>query len=153
MYRPAAILTALILLAVPGAVLAHDFTHGDIQVMHPWAMVAEQGKSSAAFVTIFNGGSEPDKLVGVETKAAERVEIQKAKKGGKPIKYETILDLIVEPKKRVEMKPGGIRLLLVGLGEPLRHEYTTPMTLVFEKAGRVPIQAVIQKSSAEGHTR
>ena len=50
------------------------------------------------------------------------------------------------------MQPGGMRLLLIGLKEPLRHEYTLPLTLIFEKAGRVEIHAVIQKSAAEGHT-
>lgn len=151
MFRPA-ILAALFLLSIPSLVFAHSFTHGDIQVMHPWAKVAEKGADSSAYVKVINNGAEPDNLIGVESTVAERVEIQKAKKTGNTISYESISSLTVGSKKNIEMKPGGVRLLLVDLKEPLRHEYVIPMTLVFEKSGRMQIQAVIQKSSAEGHS-
>ena len=152
MFRHPAVLAVFLSLALPVAVLAHSFTHGDIRVMHPWAAVAAEGKSSTVYMTLTNAGTEADKLVAVEVKAAERVEIQKAKKGSGAASYETIAAVGLGAKKTVAMQPGGMRVLLIGLKEPLRHEYTLPMTLVFERAGRVEIQAVIQKSAAEGHT-
>ena len=152
MFRHFAVSAVFLALAFPGAVLAHSFTHGDIRVMHPWASVAAAGASSPVYMTLTNAGTEPDKLVAVEAKAAGRVEIQKAKKGGGATGYETIPTVELGAKKTVAMQPGGMRVLLTDLKEPLRHEYTVPLTLVFERAGRVEIQAVIQKSAAEGHT-
>lgn len=152
MFRHPAILAVFLSLALSGAVLAHGFTHGDIRVMHPWAAVAAEGKSSPVYMTLTNAGAEADKLVAVEAKAAGRIEIQRAKKGGGATSYEAIAAVELGAKKTVAMQPGGMRILLVDLKEPLRHEYTLPMTLVFERAGRVEIQAVIQKSAAEGHT-
>lgn len=152
MFRHLAALPLLLALAFPGIVLAHSFTHGDIRVMHPWASVAAVGASSPVYMTLTNAGTEPDRLIAVEAKAAGRVEIQKAKKGGGATSYEPISAVDVGAKKTVAMQPGGMRVLLADLKEPLRHEYTVPLTLVFERAGRVEIQAVIQKSAAEGHT-
>ena len=151
MFRHPAILTVFLLLALPGAVLAHGFTHGDIRVMHPWATVAVEGKSSPVYMTLTKSGVAPDKLVAVEAKAAGRAEIQRAKKGGGGAAYEPISAVELGAKKTAAMQPGGTRILLIDLKEPLRHEYTLPLTLVFERAGRVEIQAVIQKSAAEGH--
>ncbi len=152
MFRHFAVLAVFLPFVLPSAVLAHSFTHGDIRVMHPWAAVAAAGKSSPVYMTLTNSGIEPDRLVAVEAKAAGRVEIQKAKKGSGATSYETIAAVELGAKKTVAMQPGGLRILLIDLKEPLRHEYTLPMTLVFERAGRVEIQAVIQKSAAEGHT-
>ncbi|MHB1218487.1 MAG: copper chaperone PCu(A)C [Alphaproteobacteria bacterium] len=145
MFRRSAVLASFLPLAVSGAVLAHGFKQGDIRVMHSWATVAAEG----VYMTLTNAGAEPDKLVAVEAEAAGRVEIQKAKRGGGD---ETIPVVELGAKKTVAMQPGGMRVLLIDLKEPLRHEYTLPLTLVFERAGRVDIQAVIQKSAAEGHT-
>lgn len=152
MFRHFAVPAVFLALAFPGAVLAHSFTHGDIRVMHPWAVVAAEGKSSPVYMTLTNAGAEADKLVAVEAKAAERTEIQKAKKGSGATSYEAVSTVSLGAKKTLAMQPGGLRILLIGLKEPLRHEYTLPLTLVFERAGRVDIQAVIQKSAAEGHT-
>lgn len=152
MFRHPAFLAVFLALALPGAVLAHGFTQGDIRVMHPWATVAAEGKSSPVYMTLTNAGVEPDKLVAVEARAAGRVEIQNAKKGGGTASYETIPAVELGAKKTVALQPRGMRVLLVDLKEPLKHEYTLPLTLVFERAGRVEIQAVIQKSAAEGHT-
>lgn len=152
MFRLSTVFAVLLTLAVPAGVLAHGFTQGDIRVMHPWATVAAEGKSSPVYMTLTNAGAEPDKLVAVEAKAAGRIEIQKAKKSGGATSYETIPAVELGAKKRVALQPGSMRVLLIDLKEPLKHEYTLPLTLVFERAGRVEIQAVIQKSAAEGHT-
>lgn len=151
MFRRRVVPAVFLSLAFSGAVLAHGFTHGDIRVMHPWAIVAAAGKSSPVYMTLTNAGAEPDKLVDVEAKAAGRAEIQKAKKGTGATSYEAIPTVELGARKTVAMQPGGMRVLLVDLKEPLRHEYTLPLTLVFERAGRVDIQAVIQKSAVEGH--
>jgi copper(I)-binding protein len=152
MFRRRAALAALVLFAfLPGAALAHSFTKGDIRVMHPWAMVAAEGKSSPVYMSLTNTGAEPDKLLSVEVKAAGQVEIQKAKPGSGATTYEAIPSIELGAHKTVALQPGSMRVLLSDLKEPLRHEYTLPMTLVFERSGRVEIQAVIQKSAAEGH--
>lgn len=151
MFRHPLIL-AILSFVFAGAALAHGFTQGDIRIMHPWAAVAAAGKSSPVYMTLTNVGTEPDKLIAVEAKMAARVEIQKAKKGSGATSYEAISAVELGAKKTVAMQPGGMRVLLIDLKEPLRHEYTVPLTLVFERTGRVDIQAVIQKSAAEGHT-
>ena len=152
MFRHLTVSALFLALALPGAVMAHSFSQGDIRVMHPWASVAATGASSPVYMTLTNAGTEPDKLLAVEAKAAGRVEIQKAKKGSGATSYETIPAVDLGAKKTVQMQPGGMRVLLSDLKEPLRHEYTVPLTLVFERSGRVEIQVVIQKSAAEGHT-
>ncbi len=53
----------------------------------------------------------------------------------------TALDLPAGGSVRLE--PGGLHLMLVDLQQPLRAGAQLPLTFVFEKAGRIAIQAPI----------
>jgi len=61
------------------------------------------------------------------------------------------------PKAKVQMKPGlGLHLMLIGLKEPLKEDATFPMTLEFERAGKVEVKVIVGQpkpggTAAEGH--
>ena len=48
----------------------------------------------------------------------------------------------------VELKPGGMHLMLLGLKQPLQPGQSVPLTLRFEKAGEVPVQLQVQGTGA-----
>ena len=62
--------------------------------------------------------------------------------------------LPLPPAAKVEMKPGmGYHIMLNGLKQPLKEGATFPMTLTFEKAGKVEVTVVVdaRKAGSAGH--
>ena len=45
---------------------------------------------------------------------------------------------------KVELKPGGFHLMLIGLTRPLKIGDKVQLTLNFEKAGKIPVTAEVQ---------
>lgn len=50
----------------------------------------------------------------------------------------------------VTFKPGGYHLMLMDLKQPLKQGEKLPLTLVFEKAGEVSVEAAIAAIGAAG---
>ena len=48
----------------------------------------------------------------------------------------------------VELKSGGLHLMLMGLKAPLKDGDRLPMTLKFEKAGSIEVTVKVEKSEA-----
>ena len=65
--------------------------------------------------------------------------------------------IALAPKAKVQMKPGGgLHLMLIGLKEPLKEDATFPMTLEFERAGKVEVKVIVGQpkpagAAASGH--
>ncbi len=60
------------------------------------------------------------------------------------------LDLKTEAGKSVVLKPGGYHLMLTGLKAPLKQGDLLKLTLVFEKAGAIDLEATVQPIGATG---
>ena len=58
--------------------------------------------------------------------------------------------LAIEPGKTVELAPGGIHLMLFDLKSPLKRGDKVPVTLEFEKAGKVTFSLDVQGIGAQG---
>jgi copper(I)-binding protein len=43
----------------------------------------------------------------------------------------------------VTLAPGGMHLMMMGLKEPLKQGERVPLTLVFEKAGKIDVEMVV----------
>jgi hypothetical protein len=50
----------------------------------------------------------------------------------------------------VEMRPGQLHLMLMGLKAPLRKGSTLPLTVIFEKAGTMTLEIKILGMGAKG---
>jgi copper(I)-binding protein len=102
----------------------------------------------AAYLTIANAGTEPDRLVGAKTDVAQVVEIHEVvDEGG--VKQMRPLEggLEIPAGGTVELKPGGFHLMLVGLNEDLTPGMTYDLTLTFEKTGEVTIMVTVRVSA------
>ena len=65
--------------------------------------------------------------------------------------------LTIEPGKTVKLAPGGYHLMLMDLKQPFKQGDKVPLTLEFEKAGKVAValdvQAVGAQSPSGGDTK
>jgi len=147
---------ALILLATGVAAFGHDFHAGDIHIGHPYATPSLPGATSgvAYFATLENAGTRPDRLLRGSTPVAEHVELHEMNLDANGVMRMREADAIgVGPKQVIKMRPGmGMHLMLIGLRRPLKDGDTFPMTMEFERAGKVELKVVVQvpKPRADG---
>ena len=57
--------------------------------------------------------------------------------------------LTIDPGKTVKLSPGGYHLMLFDLKSPLKQGDTLPITLEFEKAGKVAVSLEVQGVGAQ----
>ena len=135
----------LLSVAVSASALAHEFKLGDLMIDHPWARASiGQAPNGAAYMALMTKGSETDRLVAVESDVAKRIELHTHLMEDGVMKMRQVEAIEVAPGEPTVLKPGGLHVMLMGLKEPLVEGQRFPLTLVFEKAGRVQIEVAIQ---------
>ncbi|MDJ0945443.1 MAG: copper chaperone PCu(A)C [Kiloniellales bacterium] len=145
-----AILLATALLSNPAA--AGDYTLGDLTVHKPWARASiGQAQAGAAYLTVMNKGSLPDRLIAAEGTVANRIELHTHMMDGGVMKMRPVQAIEVAPGEPAVLKPGGLHVMLMGLKAPLVKGESFPLTLVFEKAGRIEIEVPIGEGTAMEH--
>lgn len=142
------------------AAFAHDFKLGDLEIAKPMSFAtAPTAKTGAGFMTITNSGASDDTLVEVRADFP-RVELHKTEEQDGVMKMLHQENGIVVPAGgAVELKHGSYHVMFMGLSEALIAGESIPATLVFEKAGELPVKFKIEKrghgaghgSSHSGH--
>lgn len=143
-------LIALGLAAAATPALAHDYTHGDLRIGHPWSRAASANTNGAGFMTIRNTGAQSDRLVSASTPIARTVELHTHIRDGEVMRMRPVNDIPVPAGQTVRLRPGGLHVMLIGLTEPLRQGSEVPLTLRFERAGEVQVMLAIEAAGARG---
>lgn len=128
---------------------ADKMVHKTIVIEQPWAR-ASIGKNGAAYVTVINHGNSVDKLVGAEATIAKRVELHTHKNDGGIMRMRHIKSIPVPVGSSVSLKPGGHHIMMMGLTQKLKMGAEFPLTLVFEKAGKMTVNVKIKSAGALG---
>ncbi|HWK51284.1 MAG TPA: copper chaperone PCu(A)C [Steroidobacter sp.] len=112
-----------------------------VTIERAWARATPPGLViGAAYAVITNRGAA-DRLLAVETSASKRVEIHSTKDVEGRMQMRQLATLDLPAGGAVAFEPGGLHLMLVDLQQPLQAGTTLSLTFVFEKAGRVTIEA------------
>ena len=148
MFRRSMLLSALAgaSVAVALSALAHDYKVGALEIAHPWTRAtAPTAKAGGGFLVITNKGTTPDRLVAAESDAAQKVEIHEMKMDGSVMRMRELeKGLEIPPGGSVMLKPGGYHIMFMELKAPFAKGAKVPVTLVFEKAGKVDVQFAVQ---------
>ncbi|MBP1882036.1 copper(I)-binding protein [Ensifer mexicanus] len=109
-----------------------EISGGAVKAMLPGAKVGGGG-----FVVKNTGGTD-DRLLAVESPAAGRVELHEMKMENDVMKMRKLDDGVAIPAgATVELKSGGLHLMFMEVKKPFAEGETVPVTLTFEKAGKV----------------
>jgi periplasmic copper chaperone A len=125
-----------------------------VTIFFPWSRATPGGaKVAAGYMMIENKGSSADRLMGGSTEATGRVEIHEmAHQNGVMTMRELLKGLDIAPNTKIELKPGSYHLMLMDLKRPLKEGEILKGTLIFEKAGIIPVEYQIKGISAgAGH--
>ncbi|HSK39088.1 MAG TPA: copper chaperone PCu(A)C [Arenibaculum sp.] len=129
---------------------------GDLTIVSPWARAtAPSASAGVAFMVVENAGQAVDRLVAARSPAAERVEFHTHLMEDGIMRMRPVPVIEVPPAGKVELKPGGYHLMLLGLKRPLVEGESFPITLSFEHAGTLQVEAVVASIGAsapsDGH--
>ncbi len=148
-------LFAALALLAPTAALAHgeDKTvHGNLTLIHPWAraVASPAVKNSAAFLTIENKGPA-DRLIGVSGDIAKKLELHTMVREAGVMRMREVQAMDIPANGKLELKPGGLHLMLIGLKDGLKDGQKFPLTLKFEKAGEIKLTFTAEKPGHHHH--
>ncbi len=131
---------------------AEDVKAGDLVISQAWSRATPGGaKTGGGYLTIENKGSAPDKLVSATADVAGKVEVHEmAMNNGVMTMRPLENGLTIDPGKTVKLAPGGYHLMMMDLKNPLKQGDKLPVTLQFEKAGKVAITLDVQGVGAKG---
>lgn len=124
-----------------------------VKVADAWSMATPAGASVAAgYMRITNGDGEARRLVSGSTAVAERVEIHTMSMDGGVMRMRPLPDgLAIAAGETVELKPGGLHLMLVGLKRPLVQGESVPLTLLFDGGLAVETTLAVRAMGGGGH--
>jgi periplasmic copper chaperone A len=143
---------ALLSVFLPSLALAHDYKIGDLEIEHPWARATMPGQEVAGgFLTITNKGDAADRLIAVETDVSNMTQVHEmAMESGVMKMRELAGGLEIKPGETVVLKPKSFHVMFMGLGAPLTEKQSFDAVLVFEKAGKLPVQFNVEAMGSEG---
>lgn len=162
-FRVAALILAVALIVTMLAVGCTSTASGGLQAKDVWARAAKAGEmaqgemqmggdhagmgaNSAAYMIITNSGKEPDRLVGAKADVSNAVEIHETVMDGDVMRMQPVQGGIEVPAGgQVELKPGGYHVMFIGLTRDLNAGDKLPLTLQFEKAGDVKVEAEVRQ--------
>lgn len=149
---PGVRIAAAKIFAPAAATAAPSVKAGDVTISTPWLRATPNGaKVAGGYVTLANGGTTPDKLIGASIPQAGRAEVHSMSVEGGVMKMAPVEGgLAVEPGKTVALKPGGFHLMFLDLKDGLKAGETVAGTLTFEKAGTVPVTFSVAPIGAAG---
>ncbi len=133
---------ALLCIAMPAA--------AQVAVTDAWirGTVAQQ-MATGAFMKIT--AQQPARLVQASSPVAGVVEIHAMSMEGNVMRMRAITALELPPGRTVELKPGGLHVMLMDLKRPLIEGEKVPVTLVIDSGGRheeVEVNAVVRALTA-----
>lgn len=134
------------------SVRADEVKAGDLVISQAWARATPPGaKTGGGYLTIENKGSAPDKLIGASADVAGKIDVHQMTMTNGVMRMRPVEGgLTIDPGKTVKLAPGGYHLMMTGLKSPLKQGEKLPVTLQFEKAGKVAVTLDVEGVGARG---
>ncbi|RFC63814.1 copper chaperone PCu(A)C [Mesorhizobium denitrificans] len=146
--KTTAVLVAYVTLVGPAS--AHDFKVGVIEINHPWSRPTPPfAPVAGGYMTLKNSGPDSDRLVQVTSPIAARAEIHRSAVEDGVASMRPVDGLALEPGVTVDFEAEKLHIMFIGPKQQLQDGDKFPATLVFEKAGTVDVEFVVQRKASE----
>lgn len=147
-------LASFALLALLGnPVFAHEYQLGELHIEHPWSRaLPPNAPAGAAYFVVHNRSAQGDQVIGASTPRAAKAELHTHVHMGEMMKMQKVDSVAVPAGGEARFEPGGNHLMLFGLTQPLVAGERFPLTLEFEKAGKLEVEVAIEAEAPKsGH--
>lgn len=120
-----------------------------VRVESPYARATVPGQpAGGGYLKVTNMGKEADRLLAVSADVSKSVELHSMSMEGDVMRMRQVDGIDVPAGGSVELKPGGLHIMFIGLKGPLKAGDTFPATLKFAKAGEVKVTVQVNAASA-----
>jgi copper(I)-binding protein len=143
---PIGLVTTALLALSASAISAKDYKFGALEIKDPRMPATPKGAPVAGgYMIIINSGTVPDRLVGGSSSIASRFELHRMTMDDGVMRMRPVAGgLEIKPGETIELKPGSLHVMFVGLKQPVERGRSIKGTLVFEKAGTVEIEYTVE---------
>ena len=132
--------------------LSSSLSAGQIMISDAYARSSGAlAKAGAAYMIIMNHSDENDRLIGVQSDIAKKTELHSHLEDDNGVMKMVRIDegIKIGPMKDHSLAPGGEHIMFMGLKEPFETGKIIPITLLFEKAGEVGIEVIVDQDRKE----
>jgi copper(I)-binding protein len=127
-------------LFVATAAQAHSHKIKSLEIVHPWCIeTTDAANPVSVFMTIKNSG-RPDKLLRATTSIAGKAELRVADD-------KAVSSVGVATRGATDLRRDGPHIQLSGVTKQLSPYDSFLMTLVFERAGKVEVEVMVEEAS------
>ena len=119
-----------------------ESAHGEMSHGHGGAT---HGSTSAAFMIIHNEGQQDDALIAARTEVAAVTELHESKIVNDVMEMHPVEQIVVPAGGNVELKPGGLHVMFMGVHEDLSVGDEFTVVLVFERAGEISVNLTVRE--------
>lgn len=129
---------------------ADEVKLGDLEISGAFAKAMLPGQPvGGGFFTIKNGGKDDDTLIDVSSPNAGEVQMHEMKTENNVMKMRELKGGIkIAAGETVKLEPGALHLMFQKVKAPFKQGDSVPVTLTFEKAGKVDV--TLKVLSAQG---
>lgn len=125
------------------------FAQSTVRVEQPWARATVPGQpAGGGYLKLTNAGAAADRLLSVSADVSSSVELHSMTMDGDVMRMRQVDGIDVPAGGSVELKPGGLHVMFIGLKAPLKAGASFPVTLKFAKAGEVKSTMVVKDATA-----
>ncbi|MEM6580864.1 MAG: copper chaperone PCu(A)C [Pseudomonadota bacterium] len=137
-------------LTLPTAMAANETP---LQVETAWVRALPPTQSNTAgYLTITNSGDESVTITGGSSEIAEAVEIHTTREVDGLLRMQELTEITVEPGETVELAPGGMHLMLLGLKRMPAEGEEVALCLDVQDAPQQCVTAKAMKRADSGHS-
>lgn len=131
--------------ALMGMAQAHDYEVGELTITHPWSRAtAASAANGVAYMAITNNGSSDDVLIAAEAPVSSRTELHTHEMTDGVMRMRPVEGGITIPAgETIYLEPSGLHVMLMGLDDRLVEGELFPLTLTFQNAGTIEVEAAI----------
>lgn len=153
--RNAVAAASLAVIAIAGLAplaFAHSYTLGELRIDHPWSRsTPPAARVAGGYLTIENTGKQSDRLISATFMGSATVELHEmAVTNGVMRMRELPRGIEIPAGGKIELKPGGLHLMFMGLTSGLKEGANVKGELVFERAGRIEVDFKVEAMGARG---
>ena len=128
---------------------AHEIKVGKLTIAHPYARATAPAQPvGGGFFKITNQGTD-DRLLSATAEVSKAVEMHSMAMEGDVMRMRQVDAIALPAGQSIELKPGGLHMMFIGLKAPLKAGAEFPLKLKFEKAGEVTVMVHVEEAGAD----
>ena len=139
------ILSVIFKFSVASFAIADDYKFGDLIIEHPIiAATIKSAPVAAGYLTIFNKGTQADRLVSVSANFSKKQQLHTMTMVEGVMRMRQLKDGVEIPADgQITFQKGGDHLMFMKLFEQMQVGEMRDVILIFEKAGEVKIKMTV----------